>query len=90
MGRRYDAALLDKIRQGQQETMYKGVGVLVKPIPEGGDDGEADPRLFKSMRLLPLILPFLPRPKKNATVEEQIAGPRKMFGEYKGDFVVTE
>ena len=90
MGRRYDAALLDKIRQGQQETIYKGVGVLVKPIPEGGDDGEADPRLFRSMRLLPLILPFLPRPKKNATVEEQIAGPRKMFGEYKGDFVVTE
>ena len=30
MGRRYDAALLDKIRQGQREMLYKGVKVLVK------------------------------------------------------------
>lgn len=90
MARRYDKALLDKIRQGQFETEYKGITVLVKPIPEGGADGEVDPRLFKAMRMLPLMLHFIPKAKKNATVAEQIAMPRKMFGEYKGDYVVTE
>lgn len=90
MARRYDKALLEKIRQGQYETEYAGVKVLVKPIPEGGEDGEMDPRLYKSMRLLPLLLRFIPKPKKGITVEEQIAVPRKMFGEYKGDYVVTD
>ena len=90
MARRYDKALLDKIRQGQFETDYKGIPVLVKPIPEGGADGKVDPRLFKSMRMMPLMLHFMPKAKKNATVAEQIAMPRKMFGEYKGDYVVTE
>ena len=66
MPRRYDVSLLDKIRQGQYETDYEGVPVLVKPIPEGGDDGEIDPRLYKAMR-------FMPKPKKNAAVEEQVA-----------------
>ena len=55
MPRRYDVSLLDKIRQGQYETDYDGVPVLVKPIPEGGDDGEVDPRLYKSMRFMPLL-----------------------------------
>lgn len=53
-------------------------------------DGEMDPRLYKSMRMMPLMLHFMPKPKKNATVAELIAMPRKMFGEYKGDYVVTE
>lgn len=90
MPRRYDVSLLDKIGQGQYETDYEGVPVLVKPIPEGGDDGELDPRLYKSMRFMPLLMHFMPKPKKNATVEEQVAMPRKMFAQYKGDYVVTE
>lgn len=90
MGRRYKEALLDKIRQGQQEIQYNGINVLVKPIPEGGNDGDVDPRLFKSMRFIPLIMHFLPKNKKYATLEQQIAAPRKMFGSYKGDYVVTE
>ena len=90
MARRYDKALLDNIRQGQFETEYKGITVLVKPIPEGGADGEVDPRLFKTMRMMPLMLHFIPKARKNATAAEQIAMPRKMFGEYKGDYVVTE
>ena len=81
MARRYDKDLLDKIRQEQYETEYKGINVLVKPIPEGGADGEVDPRLFKNMRMMPLMMHFIPKPKKNATVAEQIAMPRKMFGE---------
>ena len=79
MARRYDKALLDNIRQGQFETEYKGITVLVKPIPEGGADGEVDPRLFKTMRMMSLMLHFIPKTKRNATVAEQIAMPRKMF-----------
>lgn len=90
MGRRYDAALLATLRQGGRETAKDGVPILVKPIPEGGADGDVDPRLAKSMRLMPLLVRFLPKPRANATVAEQIAMPRKMFGEYKGDHVVTE
>jgi len=90
MARRYEEALLDKIRKGQYDTEYKGVTVLVKPIPEGGADGEVDPRLYKGIRLMPLMMHFLPKAKKDATIEQQIAMPRKMFGEYKGDYVVTE
>lgn len=55
MPRRYDVSLLDKIRQGQYETDYEGVPVLVKPIPDGGDDGEIDPRLYKAIRFMPLL-----------------------------------
>lgn len=90
MGRRYDAALLETLHQGARETAKDGVPILVKPIPEGGADGDMDPRLVKSMRLMPLLSHFMPKPKANATVAEQIAMPRKMFGEYKGDYVVTE
>lgn len=88
MAHRFDLSLLDRIRSSQYETEYKGVKVLVKPIPEGGKDGDVDPRLFKSMKMLPFIIHFLPKTKKNATLEEQIAMPRKMFGEYKGDKIV--
>ena len=84
MGRKYDAALLESLRKGTQRVEKE-----VKPIPEGGADGDMDPRLARSMRLMPLLSRFMPKPKANATVAEQIAMPRKMFGEYKGDYVVT-
>lgn len=90
MARRYEKALLDKIRQGQKETEYKGVPVLVKPIPEGGEDGEVDPRLYKGMRFLPLMMHFMPKSNKNTSIAKQIAMPRKMFAQYKGDYVVTD
>ena len=56
MPRKYDMSLLDNMKKGQYKTNYKDVDVLVKPIPEGGKDGDVDPRLFKSMKMLPLIL----------------------------------
>lgn len=90
MPRKYDAALLDAIQKGQYETEYQGVHVLVKPIPEGGEDGAMDPRVYKSMKLMPLMLHFLPKPKKNATPLEQILPYRKMFAEYKGDYIADE
>ena len=71
MGRSYDAALLDVLREGTQETVKDGVPILVKPIPEEGADGDMDPRLAKSMRFLPLLRRFMPKPKANATVAEK-------------------
>ena len=90
MGRKYDVKTLDALRQGEYETKVKGVPILVKPIPEGGKDGDMDPRLYKSMRFLPLLGKFMMKPKKNMTIEEKIKPIRKMFATYKGVYVVKE
>ena len=47
MPRKYNMSLLDNIKKGQYKTNYKDVDVLVKPMPEGGKDGDVDPHLFK-------------------------------------------
>lgn len=90
MPRRYDPSLLEKMKQGQQVEFYKGLPVLVKPIPEGGQPGDMDPRLYKSMKMMPLLSHFLPKPKKGLSTLEKIQPYRKMFGQYKGDIVVSE
>lgn len=90
MGRHYDLDLLDKITKGQEEVTYKNVQILVKPIPEGGEDGDMDPRIYKSMKMLPLMKHFMPKPKKNATTLEKILPLRKMFNDYKGDYIADE
>lgn len=90
MPRKYDTALLQAMLQGQYETEYEGVKILVKPIPEGGEDGAMDPRVYKSMKLMPLMSHFMPKPKKNATALEQILPYRKMFAEYKGDYIADD
>lgn len=88
MPRKYDVALLKNMKDGARTELYEGVPILVKPIPEGGQPGDMDPRLYKSMRLMPLLSRFMPKPKKDATVLETIMPFRKMFGEYKGDILV--
>ena len=90
MPRRYDTALLEKMNANARCVTHEGVEVLLKPIPEGGAPGDMDPRLYKSMRLMPLMVHFMPKTKSNATPLEQVTPLRKMFAEYKGDFVVTE
>ncbi|MGM9607557.1 MAG: alpha/beta hydrolase [Oscillospiraceae bacterium] len=90
MPRKYDTVLLTNMQAGQRETVYQGVPVLLKPIPEGGGPGDMDPRLYKSMRLMPLLSRFMPKPKKDATVLETVQPLRKMFAEYKGDYIADE
>lgn len=90
MPRKYDTKLLDAMKHGQYETEYENVKFLVKPIPEGGPDGAMDPRVYKSMRLMPLLMHFMPKPKKNASTLDKIMPYRKMFGEYKGDYIADE
>lgn len=89
MARRYKLSLLKKIKAGEEIVDYKGVPILVKPIPEGGQSGDMDPRVYKSMRMMPLLSRFLPKPKKNATLIEKIMPLRKMFNTYKGDVIVS-
>lgn len=87
MPRQYNLSLLQAMKAKEAIVDVKGVPVLVKPIPEGGGDGDMDPRLYKSMKNLPFLVHFLPKPKKNATVLEQILPLRKMFNEYKGEHI---
>lgn len=87
MARRYDPALLDAMRSRQREREYEGVPVLIKPIPEGGIPGDMDPRLYKSMRLMPLFSKFMFKTKKDATIEETVEPLKKMFADYKGDYI---
>lgn len=89
MPRRYELSLLNQITAGEETVDYKGVPILVKPIPEGGEPGDMDPRLYKSMRMMPFLSLFFPKPKKNAAILEQIKPLRKMFNTYKGDVVVS-
>lgn len=90
MPRRYDTALLEKMNANARCVTHEGVEVLLKPIPDGGAPGDMDPRLYKSMRLMPLMVHFMPKTKPSATPLEQVTPLRKMFAEYKYDFVVTE
>ena len=90
MPRRYDTALLEKMNANARCVTHEGVEVLLKPIPEGGAPGDMDPRLYKSMRLMPLMVHFMPKTKPSATPLEQVTPLRKMFAEYKYDCVVTE
>ena len=50
------------------------------------------PRTFfiRSVFFLPLLFHFLPKPKKGLSTLEKIQPYRKMFGQYKGDIVVSE
>lgn len=84
MKRKYNEALLTAMKANEKVVVYKGVKVLVKPIPEGGACGDMDPRLYKSMRLFSLITRFAPKKKKAKSQEETILQLRKMFNTYKG------
>lgn len=46
MKRKYHEALLEAIKQNEKEEVVSGIKVLVKPIPEGGEPGDMDPRLI--------------------------------------------
>lgn len=84
MERKYDTALLTAMQTNEKQEMFQDVQVLVKPIPEGGAPGDMDPRVYKSMKMMPLLMHFMPKPKPNQTVLEKILPLRKMFNEYKG------
>lgn len=90
MARRYNIQLLELIKKGQKYETVDGVQILVKPIPEGGESGDMDPRLYKSMLMMPLLSRFFPKPKKSASVLKKIMPLRKMFNSYKGDIIVEK
>lgn len=90
MKHRFDPKLLDKIKAGEHFETFQGVKVLIKPIPEGGQPGDMDPRLYKSMRMMPFLSHFMPKPKKDATIMDIVKPFRKMFGTYKGFYIANE
>ncbi|MGN0366551.1 MAG: hypothetical protein ACI4E5_11530 [Suilimivivens sp.] len=72
MPRKYDVSLLESIKRGEEVVTYKNVSVLVKPIPEGGEPGDMDPRIYKSMKMLPLMKHFMPKATDNPIVVENL------------------
>lgn len=46
MGRRYSLETLAKLESNARWMEYNGLKILLKPIPEGGEDGDMDPRLY--------------------------------------------
>lgn len=90
MPRKYDVSLLDKIKANETNVVVKGVPILVKPIPEGGQDGDMDPRTYKSMKMMPILSKFMGKPKKDQTLLEKVLPLRKMFNDYKGAYIADE
>ena len=90
MKRNYDVKLIAKMKQNENFEFIDNLAVTVKPIPEGGAWGDMDPRLYQSMKRLPLIYRFMPKPKQNLTIHEKVKPLRKMFADYKGIQMVTE
>jgi acetyl esterase len=90
MNRKYAVELLARMKQNERTENVEGVKVLIKPIPEGGESGDMDPRLYRSMRMMPLWMKLMPKPKKNQTIQEKVVPLRKMFADYKGIQMVTE
>ncbi len=90
MGRKYNVNIIEKLQSEAKWTEYKGLNVLVKPIPEGGEDGDMDPRLYKSMKMMPFIMKMMPKQKEPETVLESVLPMRKMFNKYKGTYIANE
>lgn len=89
--RKYDVTLLENIQKGQREENFKGVKVLVKPIPEGGAPGDMDKRIYKSMKMMTTLIKFIPKKKpKEQTPLEKILPIRKMFNGVKSRSIADE
>lgn len=88
--RKYKTDLLDRMKQGQREETVKGVKILVKPIPEGGEDGDMDGRVYKSMRMAGIMMKLMPKGKPAETILEKVLPLRQMFNTYKGAFIADE
>lgn len=90
MPRTYDMSLVKALREGERNVTYKGVPITVRPIPEGGAPGDMDPRVYKSMKLMPILSHFMPKTDPDAPIEKTVATYRKMFADYKGTVVVDK
>ncbi len=90
MGRRYSKEILDSLQSKATWVEYNGLEVLLKPIPEGGEDGDMDPRLYKSMKMMPIMAKLMSKRKKPQSTLEAVMPMRKMFNQYKGDYIADE
>lgn len=55
MKRKYSKKLILALNKEVEISIYNNLHILVKPIPEGGTDGDLDPRIYKSLRYTPFL-----------------------------------
>lgn len=61
MGRKYDISLVERIRRKQYETMYRGVWLTMKPIPDCDLEGAMDPRVLERNKSVARLTRFIPK-----------------------------
>lgn len=91
MSRKYDPELVKKIQEKQYKEVKRGVEIIVKPIPDSDIKGAVDPRLYKSLKKMGLLMKFMPKnlmkmdgsPKSNERL-------RKIFNSVDSTPIVTE
>lgn len=78
--RKYNQDLVSKIKDNETIIVKQGVEVINKPIPDCDIKGAMDPRLYKSSRMMGLMMKFLPKSLfKFDTSPKGIAKLRKPF-----------
>lgn len=68
MKRKYSKKLLLQLNKEVEISIYKNLHILVKPIPEGGNDGDLDPRIYQGLRYTPILSKASFRIKPKATL----------------------
>ena len=61
MGRNYKMELVEKIEKIQYVDDIDGLDVLIKPIPDGENEGEMDPRIYPGFRKMGWLSRLLPK-----------------------------
>lgn len=82
MKRKFDEKLIAAIKANERITNIDGVDYLIKPIPEGAQDGELDPRFLKMVKGMYFMLKFLPK-NRDKPLSDMVGLMRKMFNKAK-------
>lgn len=91
MSRKYDISLVQKIKDKQYIENKKGVDVIIKPIPDSDIKGAMDPRLYRSMKKMSLLMKFIPKNlMKMDASPKSIQRLRKIFNSVDSTPIVTE
>lgn len=80
MARKYDKALLRKLKERETREEYFGTPIRVKNLPDCDEKGAMDPRLYNDMKMQLKLMGILPASMfKMKTDEKGLANLRKMF-----------
>lgn len=91
MTRKYDMALVDKIKEKQYQIKRRDVAITVKPIPDCDITGAMDPRLYQTQKKISLLMKFMPKSlMKFDASPKSIKRLRKMFNSVDATPIVEE